>query len=71
MTFKFYDSTSHKIFEKVLPDIEFEPDLEIGNIESPVIFTVQEPRHLPDANNDGKVNVIDAIDVLQYITDIY
>ncbi|ETR73225.1 MAG: hypothetical protein OMM_01113 [Candidatus Magnetoglobus multicellularis str. Araruama] len=68
MYFKFFDSTNNKIYNRVLPDVHFIPDLEYGTILSPAVLKVKQPYHIPDANNDGKVDIIDAVDVLKYIT---
>ncbi|ETR73231.1 MAG: hypothetical protein OMM_01116 [Candidatus Magnetoglobus multicellularis str. Araruama] len=65
---KFYDSSIHKIYENVISDIQFSPDLELGDIENPNIFTLKQYDHFPDANNDGNVNIMDAIDVMKFIT---
>jgi len=68
MNFKFFDSTNNKIYNRVLFDVHFIPDFEYGTIVSPAVLKVKQPYHIPDANNDGKVDIIDAVDVLKYIT---
>jgi len=70
MIFKYYDSINKTIYVNIHPDIQFIPDLELGKIENPFVFAIKKQRHIPDANNDGKVDAIDAIDVLQYISNI-
>ena len=69
MTIKYYDSKKNIVYTHVFPDIEFVPNLELGMISDPYVFTVQKGQHIPDANDDGEVNLIDVIDVLQFITD--
>jgi hypothetical protein len=69
MTIKFFDSKKNIIYTQVSPDIEFVPNLELGMISDPYVFTIKKGLHIPDANEDGEVNLIDVINVLQFITD--
>ena len=71
MKMKFYDATKDIVFEHVSPNIQFIPNMELGNIEHPYTFTVKQNTHFPDANNDGNVDLIDAIDVLRFISNFY
>jgi len=70
ITFKYFDRASEKIYDQITPDVKFIPEMELGNIASPYTLTIHKPKHIPDANDDGKVDVIDAIDVLQFLIDV-
>ncbi|ETR69112.1 MAG: hypothetical protein OMM_04145 [Candidatus Magnetoglobus multicellularis str. Araruama] len=69
MTINFFDSKKNVIYTQVSPDIDFVPNLELGMISAPYVFTIKKGLHIPDANRDGEVNLIDVINVLQFITD--
>jgi len=67
ISFKFFDKTVQITYENIKPDVYFTPEMELGNIVSPYTLTIHHQEHFPDANDDGKVDVIDAIDVLKYL----
>jgi len=67
MKLKYYDSKNNIIYENIISDIAFEPDMVLGKIEKPHIFIIE---YIPDANADGKVDIIDAVEVLKFISNI-
>jgi len=69
LSFKYYDSMNNNMYKDVLPEVQFIPDLELGNILNPFELKLQRSQPIPDANNDGRVDVIDAIEVLKFIVE--